>query len=169
MESRRLTTTLATVILTGAVTASIAPAQTQRRLAPCPPPGDTVSLLQPSDSAFGDAPAVSAFLRQHGFVVRCVTRSTAAGLLGIGRVAGFQTDQGTITVFFVPEADRVAVTEARTAKGYRYAFVRSGLHPARAIVNTTGPVYYVAWGSWFMEIWDVGLAVRMRHLVVQPG
>ena len=158
---------LGIAVLVGAVIASIAPAQTPQ-LGPCPPPSDTLSLLQPSDSAFQDAPAVADFLRHHGLVVRCITRSTAAGLLGIGRVAGFQTDQGTITVLFIPEQDRVDFTEARTATGYRYTFVKSGLHPAHAVLSTTGRVYYLARGPWFMEIWDAGLAMRMRHLLARP-
>ena len=166
MEFQR-STGMGIAVITGAVIASNAPAQTLRQLAPCPPPRDTLSLLQPSDSAFGDAPAFADFLRHHGFVVRCITRSTAAGLLGIGRVAGFQTDQGTITVLFVPEQDRVDVTEARTTQGYRYTFVKSGLHPGHEVLSTTGPVYYLARGPWLMEIWDARLALRMRQLVPQ--
>ena len=167
MDFQRRPSMLGIAVITGAVIASIAPAQTPRQLAPCPQQRDTLSLLQPSDSAFGDAPAFADFLRHLGFVVRCITRSTAAGLLGIGRVAGFQTDLGTITVLFVPEPDRVDVTEARTTQGYRYTFVKSGLHPAHAVLNTAGPVYYLARGAWLMEIWDASLALRMRQLVLQ--
>ena len=150
-------------MLASALAASVAAGQSPRRLPPCPPPGDTLSLLQPSDSAYGDAPAVSRFLQQRGFVVRCVTRSIDYGLLGIGRLAGFQTDRGTITVFFLPDAERVQVAEAPIRGGYRYTFVKPGRPPARAIQNVNGRLYYLARGDWFIEMWDSALATQLRH------
>ena len=70
---------LARALLAGVLSAAIARVQTPERVAACPPPTDTLSLLQPSDAAYRDTPAVKRFLEQRGFVVRCITRSTAGG------------------------------------------------------------------------------------------
>ena len=74
---------------------------------PCPPPGDTMSLLQPGDLAYTDAPAVALFLQGHHFSVRCVTRTKFEGFLGVRRAAAFQTDRGPIAVLFFEGAERV--------------------------------------------------------------
>jgi hypothetical protein len=42
----------------------------------CPPPTDTLSLLQSRDSAYAEAPAFIRFLQSLDIPVRCVTRST---------------------------------------------------------------------------------------------
>jgi hypothetical protein len=130
---------------------------------PCPPAGDTLSLLQPGDSAYLDAPAFAQFLRVHDFDVRCVTRTVLEGFLGVERAAGFQTDKGPISVIFFAGADRVRVRERKTPSGYRYTF-RNQPHPGVGdVLDVNGPLYLVAHGDWFIFAPDAQVAAALRR------
>ena len=129
---------------------------------PCPPPGDTLSLLQPRDSAFADADTFATFLRSHGMVLNCITRTTIEGELGVRRAAGFQTDRGPIMVLFFAGAGRVRVEERRTSRGYHYRF-RNAPHPGvRDSIDTDGPMHFVTHGSWFILAPDAAVAATLR-------
>jgi hypothetical protein len=140
-------------------------AQGSRRPAPCPPPGDTVSLLQRSDSAIGEAKEVADFLNRSGLTVRCVTRSEWSGLAGIGNVAAFQTARGTITVFFVPATEGFLLTETRTSRGYRITYSKRGAHPARTVVDADNAQYVVQREGWYFHVLDAALADDLRQAV----
>jgi len=137
-------------------------AQTASAPTPCPASNDTLSLLQPQDSAYSTAPKIAAYLQQHGFSVHCITRSTSLGTAGLWNVAGFQTDRGTITVLVLPRGEDVLVSEQRTGSGYRYTFTRSGAPPRHYVVNVNGKVYYLKHGQWIFEVWDPKLAAALR-------
>jgi hypothetical protein len=140
-------------------------AQGSRRPAPCPPPGDTVSLLQRSDSAFAEARDVAEFLNRSGLTVRCVTRSDWSGLAGIGNVAAFQTARGTITVFFVPEREGFRLTETRTPRGYRITYAKRGAHPARTVIDADNAQYVIQRERWYFHVLDASLAGDLRQAV----
>jgi hypothetical protein len=124
-----------------------------------------LSLLEPGDSAYPYAAKAADFLQRHGFVVRCVTRSVMAGTIGIGKVAAFQTDRGTITIFFVRASERVTVFEDRTKHGYRYTFTKEGRHPATALVKDGGRAYYFHRGDWLIQVWLPELATDLRKIL----
>jgi hypothetical protein len=132
------------------------------RLAQCPPPGDTLSLLQPGDSAFSDAKAVTSFLNRRGFTVRCVTRSVMFGTAGVGNVAGFQTDRGTVTVFFVPVSESFHASSIRTDHGYRITYSKAGQHPAHVVVRSDGPEYFFQHSGWIFNVFTPQLAEALR-------
>jgi hypothetical protein len=132
--------------------------RTTSRLAKCPPPGDTLSLLQPGDSAFNDAKSVTSFLDRRGFTVRCVTRSVMTGTAGVGKVAGFQTDRGTVTVFFVPLSERFHASSIRTDHGYRITYSKAGQHPAHVVVRSNGPEYFFQRSGWIFSVLTAQLA-----------
>jgi hypothetical protein len=135
---------------------------------PCPPATDTLSLLQPGDSAYTDAPAVSLFLKAHHFTVRCVTRTKFEGFFGVRRAAAFQTDQGPITVLFFEGADRARVQQEKTAKGYRY-WLQNPPHPGiGAAENVNGPLYFMARGRWFIIAPDGKVAATLARAVAEP-
>jgi hypothetical protein len=64
------------------------------------------TVIRP-DSVYPQAPAVREFLSRNGYPVRCVTHSIMEGTAQLHDVAGFQTDQGTFTVFFLPDRKSV--------------------------------------------------------------
>jgi hypothetical protein len=153
---------VAALVLTVALPCS---AQTSRRTAPCPARGDTVSLLQPTDSAFGEARRVSAFLTNAGLDVLCVTRSEWTGLVGVGNVAAFQTARGTITVFLIPPAERFLLVEKRTPRGYRITYSKAGVHPARTVMDTNNAQYVIQRRGWYFHVIDASLAEVLRVAV----
>ena len=135
---------------------------------PCPPATDTLSLLQPGDSAYTDAPAVSLFLQAHHFTVRCVTRTKFEGFFGVRRAAAFQTDQGPITVLFFEGADRARVQQEKTSKGYRY-WLQNPPHPGiGAAENVNGPLYFTARGRWFIIAPDGKVAAALARAIAAP-
>ena len=155
-------------VLTVALIAAIAApcgAQTTPRLTPCPAKSDTTSLLQPTDSAFGEAKVIATFLNRAGFSVRCVTRSDWAGLAGIGNVATFQTSRGTITVFIVQPSERFQMAVMRSTRGYRITYSKRGAHPTRTVIDANNPEYVVERGSWYFHILDASLAGEVREAV----
>jgi hypothetical protein len=121
-----------------------------------------VSLLQPTDSAFGEAKLVVSFLNNSGMDVRCVTRSEWSGLAGIGSVADFQTIRGTITVFFVNPSEGFLLTEKRTPRGYRITYSKGRPHPARTTVNADNAQYVVQREGWYFHVIDASLAEALR-------
>jgi hypothetical protein len=140
-------------------------AQGARRAAPCPARGDTVSLLQPADSAFGEAKLVADFLNRSGLAVRCITRSEWSGLAGIGNVAGFQTGRGTITVFFVRPSEGFLLTEKRTPRGFRITYSKRGAHPMRTVVDADNAQYVIQREGWYFHVLDASLADDLRQAV----
>jgi hypothetical protein len=139
--------------------------QVTGQLAPCPHERDTLSLLQPTDSAFTDAKSVVAFLNRAGFAVRCVTRSIDNGLANVGKVAGFQTTRGTITVFFVPPSERFQLSQVRTANGYRLTYTKAGSHPSRTVLETDmrRPFEWIDYHGWYFEVTDSSVAADLRR------
>jgi hypothetical protein len=140
------------------------------RLAPCPATGDTLSLLQPHDSAFQQAPMVKNDLERGGLVVRCVTRSVLQGLAGVGNVAGFQTSRGTITVLFVPASEHFRLMQHRTTHGYQLIYEKEGPHPARSIITTDGrsPIPTLATDGRFYEFPDSAVAAAIGPILIRP-
>jgi hypothetical protein len=135
---------------------------------PCPPPGDTMSLLQPGDSAYTDAPAVALFLQRHHFAVHCVTRTKLEGFLGVRRAAAFQTDRGPIVVLFFEGAERVRVQQNKTSKGYRYRF-QNPPHPGVGDVQIVdGPLFIVAHARWFIIAPDAQVAATLSRAMAAP-
>jgi hypothetical protein len=157
--------TFITVVTGIAASATPCLAQGARRAMPCPARGDTVSLLQRSDSAFDEAKEVADFLNRSGLSVRCVTRSDWSGLAGIGNVAAFQTPRGTITVFFLPAAEGFLLTETRTSRGYRITYSKRGPHPARTVVDADNAQYVIQRERWYFHVLDASLAYDLRQAV----
>lgn len=143
-------------------------AQASTRYPICPPPGDTLSLLQPGDSAYRYAPAVVAFLHQHGIETRCLTRSTSTGIAGLYNVAGLQTDQGTVTVLFMQPNRHLHVTETPTTHGYRYTFASMGSRDRPYVMNTDGRSYFMVHDSWLIEVFDPRLAAIIQRMLDEP-
>jgi hypothetical protein len=130
---------------------------------PCPPAGDTLSLLQPRASAYGGAPAFVELLRHHRCVVRCVTRTVFGGILGVGRAAALETDRGPISVLFFPRADHVRVQQLKTPSGTCYTF-RNQPHPGIGdVLNINGPLHVVARGCWFILAPDAEVAAVLAR------
>ena len=162
-RSNAIRSVLAVAFMVGA--AAPCAAQTASRLAPCPAKGDTVSLLQPADSAFEEAKAITTFLNHAGFSVRCVTRSDWAGLAGIGNIATFQTTRGTITVFIVPASERFQMMVMRAPRGYRITYSKRGAHPTRTVIDANNPQYVVERGTWYFHMLETTLADDVRGAV----
>lgn len=141
-------------------------AQATRQLAPCPDAHDTLSLLQPTDSAFADAKSVVSFLNRAGFTVRCVTRSIDNGLANVGKIAGFQTTRGTITVFLVPANERFQLSQVWTAHGYRLTYTKTGPHPSRTVLETDmrRPFEWLDHHGWYFEVTDSAVAADLRRV-----
>jgi hypothetical protein len=119
-----------------------------------------------SDTSYPDVVAVKEFLAKQGYMVRCVTSSKMNGTAGLTSVAGFQADQGTFTVFFLPRGEKVKVTETALSHGYyRYAFVRKrpGQKPVRYAYRTNGQEYYLQHDDWLILVWDAGIADQLRN------
>jgi hypothetical protein len=155
------------VLVPALIAAIAAPcaAQTTPRLPSCPAKSDTASLLQPTDSAFGEAKVIATFLNRAGLSVRCVTRSDWAGLAGIGNVATFQTNRGTITVFIVQPSERFQMAVMRSTRGYRITYSKRGAHPTRTVIDANNPEYVVERGSWYFHMLDASLAGDVRAAV----
>jgi hypothetical protein len=133
---------------------------------PCPPAGDTASLLQPQGPAYADAATFAVFLRAHDFVVHCVTRTTFEGTLGVRSAAGFQTDKGPIAVLFFAGAERVRVQGHKTSRGYRYEF-RNPPHPGVGdVLDVNGPLDLVIHGTWFIIAPSAQVAAALVRDVV---
>jgi hypothetical protein len=158
MKARR-SITLVVAVTFAAVFSAAAPAQVSQR---CP----SGSVL--SDSAYHDAPAVKEFLAQHGYVVRCITSSKMEGTAQLRDVAGFQADQGTFTVFFLPRGEDIKVSETPASHGYyRYTFVRTipGHRPLRYAYKSNGREYYLRHGDWLLLVWDARIADQLRDIL----
>lgn len=120
-----------------------------------------------SDSAYHDARAVKEFLAQHGYLVRCITSSKMEGTAELWDVAGFQADQGTFTVFFLPRGEDIKVSETPASHGYyRYTFVRTvpGHRPRRYTYRSNGRDYYSRHGVWLFLVWDASIANQLRDI-----
>jgi hypothetical protein len=129
----------------------------------CPPPGDTLSLLQPQDPAYSAADTFANFLRAHGFAVSCVTRTTTEGLLGVRKAAAFQTDEGPIAVLFFSGAAQVIVEGQKTSRGYHYQF-RNGPHRGVGdVLDVDGPLFVAAHGGWFTIAPTAGVAAALQQ------
>ena len=139
----------------------------QAHLPACPPPGDTLSLLQPSDSAFADAQAVAARFDHAGLGVRCITRSVWTSLAGVGKVAGLQTVRGTVTVFFVPIQEHFELQQRPTAQGYEMIYSKGGVHAARTALRTDAKraVAWIARGGRYYQITEPTLAREVERIL----
>jgi len=121
------------------------------------------------DSTLPQAQAVREFLGRNGYLVRCITYSKMEGTAQLRDVAGFQTDQGTFTVFFIPSGEDVQVTEERVTSGrlrgyYRYTFTRTASgHVHHYAITVNGPEYYVRYHDWLLLVWDATLADVLRR------
>lgn len=133
----------------------------------CPPRGDTLSLLQPSDSAFTDAQALAVSFDRAGLSVRCITRSVWAGLAGVGKVAGLQTVRGTVTVFFVPTGEDFGLQQQPTSRGYRLTYHKAGPHPSRTILagGARRPLAWFAQDGRYYQTMDSTLSREVRRIV----
>lgn len=126
-----------------------------------------MSVWQETHTANPDAPAVKEFLGKHGYVVRCITNSKMQGTAELWNVAGFQADQGTFTVFFLPHGEDIKVTETPASHGYyRYSFVRTipGQRSRHYSYKANGREYYVRHGDWLFLAWDAGIANQLRNI-----
>jgi hypothetical protein len=137
--------------------------------------GDSVRLFVP-DSGLRDAPLVSEFLRRRGFVVHCITNSKMQGTAGLQNVVGFQTDKGTITVFFLAAEEAVQIAESRVASGrlrgyYRYDFTRTraGSRPQKYFTNVNGPWYFLHRGQWLLMVGEARLAETLQRMLLEEG
>jgi hypothetical protein len=158
MKARRYVILVAAVAF-AVVFSAAAQAQVSQR---CP----SGSVL--SDSAYHDAPAVKEFLARHGYLVRCITSSTMESTAQLWDVAGFQADQGTFTVFFLPRGEDIKVSETPASHGYyRYTFVRTvpGHRPRRYAYRSDGREYYLRHGDWLFLVWDARIANQLRDIL----
>ena len=132
----------------------------------CPSAGDTLSLLQPSDSAFADARALAAQFDRAGLSVRCITRSVWTSLAGVGKVAGLQTARGTITVFFVPSEEHFELKQRPTRRGYQLTYIKDGPHPARTVLSTDAkrPVAWIARDGRYFQVMEPALAREVQRI-----
>ena len=131
---------------------------------------DSLGVLRPGDSTFGDAEVLRKLLTEHGFVVHCVIRSTfasfGASALGTRREAAFLTSRGDFEMLFFPPpagAERVQVKEERAGSGWRYSFPpRSG--PGDTIYAARRQ-YFVRSRRWFIVVQDSSLATELRGVL----
>ncbi len=165
-----MTLARAAIVVAGLAVGRAALAQTVHPwgTSPCPPPGDTMTRLQPGDPAYTDAPAVALFLQAHHFAVHCVTRTKFEGFFGVRRAAAFQTDQGPIAVLFFEGAERVRVEQRKTSKGYRYWFQNPPYPGIGTVENVNGPLYFVARARWFIIAPDAPVAAMIARAVAAP-
>ena len=90
------------------------------------------------------------------------------GTAQLWSVAGFQADQGTFTVFFLPHGEDVKVSETPASHGYyRYTFVRTvpGHRSRRYAYRSDGREYYLRHGDWLILVWDARVANQLRDIV----
>jgi hypothetical protein len=174
MIPRRVATACALVLFLSS--AHFGNAQPARICAPGPGHlGDSLRLFVP-DTSLRDVPLVSQFLRKQGFVVHCITNSKMQGTAGLQNVAGFQTDQGTITVFFLAPGEQVQIAESRVSSGrlhgyYRYDFTRTraGLRPQKYFTNVNGPWYFLHRKQWLLVVGEAPLAETLRRMLASEG
>ena len=135
--------------------------------ATCPPPGDTMSLLQPQDPGYGEAQEFGRFLECHHIGLRCITRTKIPSyLLGEAKSAGFETDLGGLGVAFFPPpygAERVT-TKLTVSRGqYRYTFRtrQTGLRN-QEVMKSDAPFHLLVKGPWFIFTFDPRVEERLR-------
>ena len=125
--------------------------------APCPPPGDTLSLLQPQDPGYGEALEFGHFLQSHHIGLRCITRTTLGSyFLGEPKSAGFQTDLGPISVSFLPPpdgAERVTTVLTVSRGHYRYTFrTKQPRLTNHQVIDSDAPLHLLVRGPWFIFV-----------------
>jgi hypothetical protein len=84
------------------------------------------------------------------------------GTAGVGKVAGLQTDRGTVTLFFVPVSESFHASSVRTDHGYRITYSKAGQHPAHVVVRSNGPEYFFQRGGWIFKVFTPQMAEAMR-------
>ena len=125
---------------------------------------DSAGMLKPSDHGFTDARQFERFLRDHGFVVHCVIRSTFQSFIWRWPEAAFLTDRGDIEVRFFPSphgAEQVRVNEARVGSGWRYSF--PGHRGAGDTLYAKDRQYFIRAGRWLVLVDDPALAAELRR------
>lgn len=163
--------TMLTVLVTSLVPGGAVAAPPQQ--APCPPPGDTMSLLQPQDPGYSEALEFGQFLQKHHINLRCITRTTFNYLLGESKAAGFQTDVGTISVVFFPApngAERVTIGLTVSHGLYRYTFrtKQAGL-TGRQLIKVDAPLHFMIRGGWFILLVDSRAEQPLRLALLEGG
>jgi hypothetical protein len=125
--------------------------------APCPPAGDTLSLLEPQDPGYSEAQEFARFLKSHHIELHCITRTTLGSyFLGEPKSAGFQTDLGPISVAFLPPpdgAERITTVLKVSHGRYRYTFrtKQPGLTDHQ-VIETDSPLHFLVKGRWFVFV-----------------
>lgn len=135
--------------------------------APCPPAGDTMSLLQPQSPGYSEAQEFGRFLESHHISLRCITGTTIGSyFLGETKSAAFQTDLGPVSVVFFPPpygAERVTITLKVTQGHYRYTFRtrQPGLR-GHQVMESDAPFHLLIKGPWFIFTSDPRVEERLR-------
>jgi hypothetical protein len=137
------------------------------RLAPCPGPGDTLSLQQPQDPGYREAMEFAEVLQRNHIGLRCITRTKIGSyFFGEPRAAGFQTDLGTVTVVFFPApngAERIRTSLTVKGGHYHYTFStgRWGFG-RRQVIDLNAPLLFLIRGRWFVMVTDARAEEPLR-------
>ncbi len=163
--------TILTALVTSFVPCGTVAAAAQQ--APCPPAGNTSSVLQPQDPGYSEALEFGRFLQEHHINLRCITRTKFNYLLGESKAAGFQTDVGTISVVFfsAPDGAERITTVLKVSQGhYRYTFrtKQPGLR-RHQVMDEDSPLHFMIQGGWFIFLVDPRAEQPLRLALLERG
>jgi len=128
---------------------------------------DLLSELKPNDSTYVEAMELAQVLRNRGFRVNCVLKSTMIRFFeGEKGAALYRTNRGDFEGLFLPKGQTFAVqpVETRTNARYIYSFAGSP-HPTGGPWDSAKPSFFVQGENQFLTTWDKQLAADLQKAV----
>jgi tetratricopeptide (TPR) repeat protein len=128
---------------------------------------DLLAELKPNDPAYVEAMELAQVLRNRGFIVKCVLRSTMSVFFeGEKGAALYRTDRGDFEGLFLPKGQAFAVQPVETRANGRYVYSFAG-SPRRTggPLDSARPTFFVQYENQFLTTWDKQLAADLQRAV----
>jgi hypothetical protein len=124
---------------------------------------DLLAVLRADDPAYTDAMELAQALRNHGFAVKCVLRSTMFRVFeGQKGAALYRTNRGDFEALFLPKAQTFSVHPGEERKNGRYIYSFSGSpHSTGSPWDSARPTFFVQHANQFLTTWDKQLATEL--------